>query len=87
MGIKEVAETNRIMAIQDDIFISVNDGKGASVDKLVDLPPWRAYMIAKVCARAGALSWAIVDAIYAEAGEIGGKGTLTIQAIQDRLFK
>lgn len=67
----------RVLANQDDCLIAITDGKPVPTRKLRALPPWRAVLIARVAAKAGIpLEHGTLDALIAEAQEVGGDGSL-----------
>lgn len=63
-------------ADQDDCLLAITEGKALPNDKLRNLPPWRAVMIARVAEKAGVMSATQVERLVAEAREVGGNGRL-----------
>jgi hypothetical protein len=66
-----------IYGVQDDLLISIEDGKPLASSKLQRLPPWRAVMVARLAEKAGiAMEQGAVSQIVAEARAVGGDGVL-----------
>jgi hypothetical protein len=64
--------------VQDELLIAIaDDMTPLSVDLLNKLPPYRAYLIARVARRAGRpLEFGTVEQLEEEAMKLGGNGKL-----------
>jgi len=73
----ELDSRAELMANQDDCLLAIEDGNPVPAAKLGKLPPWRAVMLGRIAHKAGVpLERGTVDQLHAEAGEVGGSGTL-----------
>lgn len=62
---------------QDACLIAITDGKPLPSSAIAALPPWRAVLLARVGAKAGAkLEHGTLDQLVAEAQRVGGNGLL-----------
>jgi hypothetical protein len=68
---------SEVLAAMDDVLLAITDGKpimeGPALKALRSLPPWRAVGMARVAQLAGAVTQEFVDALVAEAREVGGE--------------
>lgn len=73
------AEHDTLMAAQDACLIAITDGAATlPSDRLVELPPWRAVLVARVAARAGVgLAGGTLRELVEMASAVGGEGRLT----------
>jgi hypothetical protein len=67
-----------LVVLTDAIILDLSERNGPKCDerKLRKLSPWRAYHLATVAVRCGALPQERLDAIRAECQEVGGDGKL-----------
>jgi hypothetical protein len=69
---------HHLVAAQDDILLSIEDGKPIPTKAINALPPWRAVMLCRVADKAGArLQHGTLEELIAMAREVGGDGYLT----------
>lgn len=63
---------------QDDCLVAIADGdQPLSVERLMKLPPYRAWLIARIARKAGiGLEFGTIEQLRAEADKVGSKGTL-----------
>jgi hypothetical protein len=75
-----VAADIDIILLMDVVLIAITDHKKIPMDRLRELPPWRAVLMARVAEIAGAMTRAEVDDLVREAREVGGAGHLAAHA-------
>jgi hypothetical protein len=64
-------------ADQDDLLLSITEGRALDTRKLRVLPPWRAVMLGRVAQRAGlGLERGTLEQLQAEAHRVGRGGRL-----------
>ena len=70
-----------LLVMTDDVVLDLSEANGPKCDerKLRKLPPWRAYHLATVAVRCGALPQERLDAIREECREVGGGGRLRVE--------
>ena len=78
-------ERDEIFALQDNVLISITDGK-MDHKSLRMLPPWRAVLLARVAHMAGAMSRELRDRVVKEARDVGGTGQLRSWEAEERLI-
>lgn len=71
----------RLMATQDRIMRAITDGEPISRYEFLDLPPWRAVLLARVAYAARAINPALLDRLTTEARKVGGEGKITREAL------
>lgn len=62
---------------QDDCLVAMSSGKKPPRDKLRNLPPWRAVMIARICNQDKLMTDKEVEEMVLEARHVGGIGKLS----------
>lgn len=62
---------------QDDCLIAMETGKKPPREKLRNLPPWRAVLIARICNQGQIMTDEEVEELVNEARAVGGKGRLS----------
>lgn len=65
-----------LLARMDDCLIAIEDGRPVPQASLRALPPWRAVLVARVAAKAGAIADDELARLVAEARRVGGAGRL-----------
>lgn len=64
------------VALQDQVLIAVADGRPVTRAMLVNLPPMRAVLLARVAAKSGLMPVNAVKGLVDEAARVGGAGRL-----------
>lgn len=74
----EPNELNEVFALQDDCLIAISEGKQIPAEKLRQLPPWRAVLIARVgeSGYSGISDGTTIDELINEAVSARGQGKL-----------
>lgn len=73
-------DRGELLALQDDCLIAISEGRQIPADKLRQLPPWRAVLIARV----GESEWTSIsdgttlEELTSEAVAAGGHGKLKL---------